>query len=172
MQMLAFGRHLCPSRGVCDTSWWKNSAFTMLLKTSHHPLPIEVTHGGVRLTYRCQWPSFLLLSLLTLETVLPMDSIIIVLWFVRISTSILILFLNFYFWFFCKILNCFQLLPSISICDMLCWPFLFLFFWLFFFLSLLLNWLFFSILPFNKRIIFIFFTLIIILLIFLVLLFN
>jgi hypothetical protein len=36
----------------------------------------------------------------------------------------------------------------------------------------LLNWLFFSILPFNKRIIFIFFTLIIILLIFLVLLFN
>jgi hypothetical protein len=73
-----------------------------------------------------------------LKFMLVMKNFRIVLWFMRISTLILILLIyNFCSWPLCKTLICFQLHPSIPICDML------FFFNLVIILLIVLFWVFF-----------------------------
>jgi hypothetical protein len=91
-----------------------------------------------------------------LKFTLAMENFRVVLLFIRISISILIILISkFFFLTLCKILIWFQFHPSISICEIL---FFFQFNSSSFdFFSILLNWFYFSISPFNQKFILIFF---------------
>jgi len=95
-----------------------------------------------------------LFSLLLSKFTLAIENLRVIHLFIEILTSIFILFIsNFCSWPFYKISVFFQFHHWIQICNMLFFLIWSSFFWLIFILFwvILLNWFFFSILPFNKK---------------------
>jgi len=124
-----------------------------------------------------------LFSLLLSKFTLAIQNLRVTHFFIEISTSVLILFIsNFCSWLFYKISVCFQFHHWIQICNMLFFFYLGLIFFLLFFVLfwvIMLNWFFFLILPFNKKllvVLYLFFISILIvihfIIIFLILLYN
>jgi hypothetical protein len=93
-----------------------------------------------------------LFSLFPSKPLFAMQNFGVVLWFMKISTSILIfLIFNFYSWSFCRTLICFQFYHSIPIWDIWCFLIWSLFFDFWFFYGYFVKLIFFSILPSIKN---------------------